>query len=39
MVNGFTIEQVPAEQILCHEYVLEHIRPARGSGVTRCAAP
>ena len=37
MVNGFAVEQIPAKQVLCHEYVLEHIRPTRGSRMTGCA--
>ena len=28
MMNGFAIAQVPSEQILCHENVLEDIAPA-----------
>jgi hypothetical protein len=37
MVDGFAVEQIPAKQVLCHEYVLEHIRPIRRSRMTRCA--
>jgi hypothetical protein len=37
MVNGFAVEQIPAKQVLCHEYVLEHIRPTGGSRMIRCA--
>ena len=37
MVDGFTVEQIPTKQVLCHEYVLEHIRPTGGSRMTRCA--
>jgi hypothetical protein len=36
MVNGFAVEQIPAKQVLCHEYVLEHIRPTRRSRMTLC---
>ena len=32
MVNGFAIEQMPAKQVLCHEYVLEHIRTTCARG-------
>ena len=39
MVNCFTIEQIPAKQVLCHEYVLEHIRPTCGSRMIRRRAP
>ena len=36
MMNGLAIEQMPAKQVLCHEYVLEPIRPTRRSRMTRC---
>jgi hypothetical protein len=36
MMNGLAIEQIQAKQVLCHEYVLEHIRPTRRSRMTRC---
>ena len=34
VMNGLTVAQVPSEQILCHEDVLEDIRPTRGTRVT-----
>ena len=37
MVNGLSVEQVLAEQVLRHEPVLEQLRPTGGSRMTRCA--
>ena len=36
VVHGFIVQQIPAKQVLRHEYVLEHIRPACGPRMTRC---